>query len=122
MITPSCERIQELAKDYTVIPICKEIYADVVTPITLLRRLAKNSKQYYLLESVEGGEKWGRYSFLGYNPVMRISCKESTVTIREQGKEDQVIKEEGLQVLKDILTKYRAPKIDGFPPFTGGYD
>lgn len=120
MITPSCERIQELAKDYTVIPICKEIYADVVTPITLLRRLAKNSKQYYLLESVEGGEKWGRYSFLGYNPVMRISCKESTVTIREQGKEDQVIKEEGLQVLKDILTKYRAPKIDGFPPFTGG--
>lgn len=64
MITPSCERIQELAKDYTVIPICKEIYADVVTPITLLRRLAKNSKQYYLLESVEGGEKWGRYSLL----------------------------------------------------------
>ena len=63
MITPDCNTIQNLANDYTVIPICKEVYADIATPITLLRRLAAHSNQYYLLESVEGGEKWGRYSF-----------------------------------------------------------
>lgn len=55
---PECEEIMRLAPDYHIIPVCKEIYADVITPITLLRKIAAVSKRYYLLESVEGGEKW----------------------------------------------------------------
>ena len=78
---PDCDEIVKLAKDYDIIPVCKEIYADVITPITLLRKLSGISKRYYLLESIEGGENWGRYSFLGYDPVMRVFCKNSTVTI-----------------------------------------
>ena len=78
---PDCDEILKLAKDYGIIPVCKEIYADVITPITLLRKLSSISKRYYLLESIEGGEKWGRYSFLGYDPVMRVFCKNGTVTI-----------------------------------------
>ena len=57
---PECEEIMRLAPDYHIIPVCKEIYADVITPITLLRKIAAVSKRYYLLESVEGGEK-GRH-------------------------------------------------------------
>ena len=65
MITPSCDEILELAKEYTTIPVCREIYADMTTPISLLRRLQMRSDRFFLLESVEGGEKWARYSFRG---------------------------------------------------------
>lgn len=58
---PECEEIMRLAPDYHIIPICKEIYADVITPITLLRKIAAVSKRYYLLESVEGEEKWRHF-------------------------------------------------------------
>ena len=78
MITPSCDEILELAKEYTTIPVCREIYADMTTPIALLRRLQIRSDRFFLLESVEGGEKWARYSFLGYDPILRATC--GTVT------------------------------------------
>ena len=58
---PECEEIMRLAPDYHIIPVCKEIYADVITPITLLRKIEAVSKRSYLLESVEGGEKWRRF-------------------------------------------------------------
>ena len=53
---PYCNEILKLASDYDIIPVCREIYADVVTPITLLRKIAAVSKRYYLLESIEGGK------------------------------------------------------------------
>ena len=81
MIIPACDEILSLSGEYNIIPICREIYADVVTPITLLRRIAERSSRFYLLESIEGGEKWGRYSFLGYNPVMRVACRCGKVKI-----------------------------------------
>ena len=58
---PECEEIMRLVPDYHIIPVCKEIYADVITPITLLRKIAAVSKKYYLLESGEGGEKWRHF-------------------------------------------------------------
>ena len=85
MIKPSCDEIMELAKSYNTIPVCKEILADVITPITLLRRIAASKKRFFLLESIEGGEKWGRYSFIGYDPIMRVSCKNAVVTIDRNG-------------------------------------
>lgn len=118
---PSCDEIMELAKEYDVIPVCKEIYADVVTPITLLRKLAGISKRYYLLESIEGGEKWGRYSFLGYDSVMRVYCKADKVTIEKGGRRQEVETKKPLEVLRTIMEEYRAPKIENLPPFAGGF-
>ena len=120
MMTPSCETITELAKTYNTIPVCREIYADVTTPILLLRKLAAQSKRYYLLESVEGGEKWGRYSFLGYDPVMRVTCKDSVVTI-ENGETSTINTAKPLNVIRELLSQYRAPRIPDLPPFTGGF-
>ncbi len=120
MIQPSCEKIEELAKDYNTIPVCREIYADVVTPITLLRKLKQISQKYYLLESIEGGEKWARYSFLGFDPILRVTCKDHTVTI--EGTETQRIRtDKPLDILRSLLSKYRAPKLKDLPPFTGGF-
>lgn len=121
MLKPNCDTIEKLAEDYTVVPVCKEIYADVITPITLLRRLAAGSSRYYLLESVEGGEKWGRYSFLGYDPSMRVFCKNGIVTIEKGTKRTQIHSQKPLEVIRDILKGYRAPRIPGLPPFTGGF-
>ena len=121
MIRPECEQILALAEDYSVIPVCKEIYADMMTPISMLIRLSAISQRYYLLESVEGGEKWGRYSFLGYDPIMRVSCKDGKVTI-ESDRETKVVEtEKPLMVLRNILKTYKAPKLPDMPPFTGGF-
>ncbi len=76
MIRPECEQILSLAEEYQIIPVCKEIYADMMTPISMLLRLSAVGERYFLLESVEGGEKWGRYSFLGCDAVLRDILKQ----------------------------------------------
>jgi len=122
MIQPSCTKIKELAGQYSVIPICKEIYADVITPITLLRKLGQISRRYYLLESVEGGKKWARYSFLGFDPILHVTCKNNTVTtVTIEGNEIETVHtDKPLEVLRTLLSRYRAPRLPDMPPFTGG--
>lgn len=120
MIKPSCDEIMELAKSYNTIPVCKEILADVITPITLLRRIAASKKRFFLLESIEGGEKWGRYSFIGYDPIMRVSCKNAVVTIDRNGKMKNIETKRPLEVLRSILKDYKSPSLKELPPFTGG--
>ncbi len=120
MFTPDCDTIVRLARDYNTIPVCREIYADVATPITLLRRLARHSSRHYLLESVEGGEQWGRFSFLGFDPTMRVRCRDGVVTI--EGAERRTVRtDRPLDVVREILSRYRAPRLPGMPPFTGGF-
>lgn len=121
MIKPGIEEVKSYAGRYDIVPVKEEIYADVVTPILLLRKIAKSKKNYFLLESVEGGEKWGRYSFLGFDPVMRVTCRKQEVTIEKRGKTETVKAEDSLQVLRDILAEYRAPKLEDMPPFAGGF-
>ena len=118
---PDCDEILKMAPDYDIIPVCREIYADVITPITLLRKLAAVSQRYYLLESVEGGEKWGRYSFLGFDPVMRVKCSCGKVTIEKDGEETEKVTDKPLEVLREILKDYKAPRLEGLPPFAGGF-
>jgi len=119
MITPSCNEIESLAKKYSMIPICKEIYADIITPITLLRKISQVSKRYYLLESIEGGEKWGRYSFLGFSPILHVTCKNGDIII-DDGKKKALHSEKPMEVLRSLLSKYQSPRLEGMPPFTGG--
>jgi anthranilate synthase component 1 len=118
---PDYEQIYPMAKEFSVIPVYKELNADVITPILLLQKFATISERYYLLESVEGGEKWGRYSFLGYNPKIRVTCKEKLVTIEQGNGTVSRQSETPFEILRDILKEYRSPKIDGMPPFTGGF-
>lgn len=119
---PGCDEILKLARDYDTIPVCREIYADVVTPITLLRRIAGRSRRFFLLESVEGGEKWGRYSFLGYDPVMRVALREGCMTVENgDGTCHKREADRPYEVLREILQARRSPRIKGMPPFTGGF-
>lgn len=117
---PECDEILELAKSYDIVPVSKEIYADVITPISLLRKIAGFSKRYYLLESIEGGEKWGRYSFLGFDPIMRVYCENDSVTIEQDGQEKKIPTKKPLEVLREIMKDYKAPRLQNLPPFAGG--
>ena len=121
MTKPTLEQVEQLATGYDLVPIQEEIFADMVTPIQLLRKIAASKKNYYLLESVEGGEKWGRYSFLGYDPIMRLSCREDEVKIQKKQGTEIVKTKDSLQVIRDILKEYKAPKVEGMPPFAGGF-
>lgn len=75
MIQPSYDEVMAIKDEYDVIPVYKEVYADSVTPITLLRKILQKSDKCFLLESIEGGVKWGRYSFIGCNPKARLVYK-----------------------------------------------
>ncbi len=120
MVIPSYEQASEFFKEYHYIPVCKEIYADEITPITLLRKLAQIDKNYYLLESVEGGERWGRYSFLGMQPLLHVSAKKGGVTIKS-GAIEKTERKDPMEALKELLNAYKAPKIKGLPSFAGGF-
>ncbi len=121
MIRPETNTIISLAKDYRIVPVCKEIYADLMTPISTLMRLAEISDRFYLLESVEGGEKWGRYSFLGYDPLMRVSCKEGIVTIEKGSGIEKIKTQQPNEILRRILKQYKSALLPDMPPFTGGF-
>lgn len=120
MYYPDYEEASRYEKDYNIIPVCREIYADVVTPITLLRKLAQIDSRFFLLESVEGGNRWGRYSFLGVNPLMQISAKDGVVTLRS-GAIEQKEEKEPMEALREQLAKFKTPKLSGMPSFTGGF-
>ena len=118
MIIPTYEQAKHYEKDYTYIPVCREILADDVTPILMLRKLAALDGQYFLLESVEGGNL-GRYSFLGYHPKLSVSCKNGVVKVKENGMV-RILPGKPKEALQSLLEQYRSPQIEGLPTFTGG--
>ncbi len=118
---PSLEEIKKFAQGYDLVPVQKEIYADMITPISLLRKIAAKEKRCFLLESVEGGENWGRYSFVGYDPIIRVTCKKNDVVIQQKEGKKAIKANDSLEVIRKILKDYRAPKVDGMPPFAGGF-
>lgn len=117
---PDYETFKELAKQGNLIPICREILADTITPVSALLNLA-SEPHVFLLESVEGGEKWGRYTFLGSDPRIIFRVRGEAVTIRENGTV-RIVPHEGdpLKFLKEILDRYRPVFLEGLPRFYGG--
>lgn len=122
MINPTLETAMHLAKNYKVIPVCKEIYSDFTTPIQVLRKLKKVSGHCYMLESVENQKRWGRYTFLGYMPKLCVTCINGNIKITDVN--GSVVTEEKTSHPRDyinkILAEYKSPKIEGMPSFTGG--
>jgi anthranilate synthase component 1 len=106
--------------DYQSIPISLELFSDIKTPIEVLKILKATGKKCYLLESVEGGEKWGRYSFLGFDPTLAVSCQDGEVVVKN-GKNKDILTDDPRTVLREILAGWKSPKLDFLPVFTGGF-
>lgn len=120
MIKPSMEEARNYYKTYQSIPISLELFSDIKTPIEILKCLKSTGKKCYLLESVEGGEKWGRYSFLGFDPTLSVQCIDGEVTIKN-GKVSEILNADPRTVLREILAQWKSPKLDFLPVFTGGF-
>lgn len=113
------EKLKVYESNYNRIPIFGEILADITTPILLLQRLEQVSRDFFLLESVEGSDHFGRYSFIGYEPLLRITCKAGNVSIIKDNQK-QELKKSPMGALKDLLQEHKAPGLKGLPTFSGG--
>lgn len=143
MITPSFQEFKRLAKKGNLIPVFKEILADMETPVSAFKKLtdpglnteplSENSptgngnhqgldpSHSFLLESVEGGEEWGRYSFLGVGPSVVFTCKGNFVEVIRNGEMSYGRDvDEPLTKIKELMEKYRPAPTPDLPRFYGG--
>ena len=121
MLTPSEREFDALAaKNFNLIPVCREIAADLETPVSAFLKIARGDYAF-LLESVRGGEKWGRYTFLGSEPAMVLRGQGTTLEVIRPGRETlkRVVKDP-FEGLREEVQRLRAPQIDGLPRFFGG--
>jgi anthranilate synthase component 1 len=118
---PDIDQFRRLAKQNNVIPVCVEILADTKTPVSLLKNIYKKKGSAFLFESVEGGERWGRYSFLGVSARTHIRIFTQFVEVRENSSTKQIAHHgDPLSVLKKLMNEYRPAQMPELPRFWGG--
>ncbi len=115
----SFEEFKELARRGTFVPVCKEIVADLLTPVSAFLKIAEDADYAFLLESVEGGEHVGRYSFLGKDPFLILRARDGRTTIDRGG---SVVESERpfIETLRGLMADFRSPFVPDLPRFTGG--
>jgi anthranilate synthase component 1 len=119
---PSREEFERLASEYPVVPVWREVIADLETPVSAFLKLAQG-RHAFLLESVEGGERWGRYSFIGVDPFLVMVVRDGVVSWEGQPPAAAADLPEGtnpLEILRTVLESYRTPALAGLPPLHAG--
>ncbi len=119
MLTPDYKQFTRLAKDATLVPVVKSVAADLLTPVSAFLAIANNEPDSFLLESVEGGEKVGRYTFLGTRPYMIVSGRGPEAYI-QRGKKR--VRAEGtiFDTVRGLMRQHKVAHVPGVPPFTAG--
>jgi anthranilate synthase component 1 len=115
----SFETFKDLARRGTFVPVCKEIVADLLTPVSAFLKIAEHADYAFLLESVEGGEHVGRYSFLGKDPFLILRSNGGRTTLERAGAttdSDQPF----IETLRHLMADFRSPFVPELPRFTGG--
>ncbi|MBQ7679272.1 MAG: anthranilate synthase component I family protein [Butyrivibrio sp.] len=115
---PGVDRLRELLSEgrYQIMPVSLEILSDFITPIETLRILKNASRHCYMLESASADMTWGRYTFLGYDPKLSITCIDGEMQIGET----HIRTDHPSEEIRRILADYQSPRLEGMPPFTGG--
>jgi anthranilate synthase component 1 len=119
MTQTTFEQFVELSRRGTFVPVCREIMADLLTPVSAFLKIAEHSDYAFLLESVEGGEHVGRYSFLGKDPFLILRGRTGRTTLEQAGVETER-SEPFIDVLRGLMAEFQAPFVPEFPRFTGG--
>ena len=117
-IRPSLDEIQKYVGTgkYNIAPVSCELLSDIRTPIELLKVLKNISTHCYMLESVAEKEKWGRYTFLGFDPKLSITCVDGQMQVGNL----KFSADDPSASLRQVLEDYKSPRIPELPPFTGG--
>lgn len=122
-VNPDLEQIREFSRQgYLVAPVSCELFADLSTPIQTLKAFKEYTRGgvCFLFESIEGGEKWARYSFIGFDPKAEINLSDGTMIYTSDGGSETKLTDDPNAELRAVLEGYRSPKIGGLPTFTGG--
>ncbi|MEZ3508637.1 MAG: anthranilate synthase component I [Lachnospiraceae bacterium] len=116
--SPDLKEVKQIARtgEYKVLPVSCEILSDICTPIEALKILKNVSTHCYMLESVTEKEKWGRYTFLGFDPKLEVTCINGEMKIGNI----QFHTDDPSMYLRQILADHKSPRFDGLPSFTGG--
>ncbi len=122
MYSPSQHAFEDLIASYGLVPVYRTIIADLDTPLTLFAKIADKESHAFLFESMEGGEKWGRYSFIGLDPLVNFESTGQSITIREFGEEiiTKVITGNPLLELRNLLLGFNPYRSSDLPRFYGG--
>jgi anthranilate synthase component 1 len=118
---PKQEEVKNILSqgNYKRIPIRTELNADMLTPLMAVRKLKNVSRHVFMLESAEQNKQWGRYTFLGYDPVLCFTCTDGAVKIKS-GTEQSFESDDPDAQIRKIIRENRAPRVNGMPPFVGG--
>ena len=120
MYKPDFEEFKSYCSKGNIVPVFREYLADMDTPVSVLNRFADN-KHVFLLESVEGGERWGRYSFLGVNPFALFKVQDGKAILRRNGQDEVLETPEGpLMALRKVIAQYKPVEMPGLPRFFAG--
>jgi len=119
MVTPDYKNFLGLSRHASLVPVAKTLSADLLTPVGAFLSIAAAQRYAFLLESVEGGEKIGRYTFVGAQPRLVLTARGHEMTIR-RGQRQEHIQGSVMDVLRQNLGRYRAANVPGLPPFTAG--
>jgi anthranilate synthase component 1 len=121
MVSPSREEFRALARQYTVVPVWRALVADLITPVAAFARLCRDGAPGFLLESVEHGERWSRWSFLGRRPAVTLTARGRELRVSDGALDPFVPLDQGvLAALDALLERYRAPALDELPPLHSG--
>lgn len=115
----SPDQFRKLASNFTAIPVYRVLLADTLTPVSVFLKLRQSGKMPFLLESVEGGEKLARYSFMGVNPFRVLTCSDHRVQLHEMGQTTE-LSGNYYDILHEYTTHYQEPRLPELPHFTAG--
>ena len=118
-VSPSRDEFANLGREWTVVPVWRELLADMTTPVAAFARLV-GEEPGFLLESVEHAESWGRWSFIGRRPSATLSLRESQVSVDGVLPEGVPLQRGILAAMDALLSHYKAPDLPGLPPLHGG--
>jgi anthranilate synthase component 1 len=117
--TPSAREFARLAREHSLVPVYRTVTADLETPVSAFLRIAAKQPEAFLLESVEGGEHVGRYTFIGIEPYKKIVSRGANITV-EEASQRRTFQGDIFAELKQALSGHTPARLPGLPPFTAG--
>ncbi len=120
MAYPTFEQVKMLSEGYDYVPVAMDELADTETPVSVFLRFKDTSPYCFLLDSVEGGEKWARYSFIGRDPIATIRIRDNTALMQYRDGTAEKIRGNPFRIVQAMLDRFRSPRVEGMPRLPGG--
>src|ERR1700681_1127607 len=117
--SPTAADFLKLSRKHSLVPVYRTVTADLETPVSAFLKIASEEPEAFLLESVEGGEHVGRYTFIGVQPYKKMVARGTRITVRE-GRRESSFDGDIFMELKKALSGHTPARLPGLPPFTAG--